>query len=254
MSSAQTVLADDPVVGDGLRRFRHLRAAAQRIRPLRRDAKRLALPFCSRLEARESPGFGPWALAGIMGEDIRARMQVLFEGEMSTVCSAERLYHYLLGDNADLASILDQGLLPLSSRQDSSRWKEIEAWRPGFYRKIYEDFAMPVLHVPFTNSGVFLTPIDFRSMPTGRLRERPRFTIPLDVVDPAASALTYVLAGRRVVRSLSPDTLEEASAIWSEELVRAWFGKDPSMVFYYVPQVAAYQEGGIRVRPEWLEK
>ncbi len=186
-------------------------------------------------------------------EDIRAGMQALFKGEMVTVCSTERLYHYLLGDDADQESILDQGLLPLSSRQGSARWKELEAWRPGFYQQIYEEFARPVLHVPYTNSGVFLTPIDFRSMPTARLRDRPRFAIPLDVLNPATSALTYVLTDRRVVRPLSASTLEETSAIWSEELVRVWFGKDPSKIFYYVPQVAAYQEGGIRVRPEWLE-
>lgn len=173
---------------------------------------------------------------------------------MGTVCSSERLYHYLLGDEIDLSSILDQGLLPLSSRQDSSRWKEIEAWRRGFYEQIYDAFARPVLHIPYTNSGVFLTPIDFRSTSTGTLRERPRFAIPLDAVDPTTSALTYVLDGRRVVRPLTPDTLEEAAAIWSEKLVQEWFGKDPSMMFFYVPQVAAYHEGGIRVRHEWLEK
>ena len=183
-------------------------------------------------------------------------MQVPFadEGEMDTVCSTERLYHYLLGDDVDLTSILDQGLIPLSSRLDSRRWKEIEAWRPGFYEQIYDAFARPILQVPYTNSGIFLTPIDFRSMSTGKLRGRPRFAIPLDALDPATSALTYVLGGCRVVRPCAPDTLEETAAIWSEDLVQAWFGKDPSMMFLYVPQVAAYQEGGIRVRPEWLEK
>lgn len=183
----------------------------------------------------------------------RNAVPIIGKGLLRTVCSTERLYHYLLGDAVDLASILEQGLVPLSGRPDSARWKEIEAWRPGFYRQIYQDFAVPVLHVPYTNSGVFLTPIDFRSMSRAKLRETPRFAIPLDAVDPATSALTYYLAGRRVVRPLTPDALAETAAIWSDDLVWAWFGKDPSMMFFYVPQVTAYQEGGIRVRPEWLE-
>jgi len=176
------------------------------------------------------------------------------QGGIGTVCSTERLYHYLLGDGTDLTAILEQGLLPLSSRPDSARWQELEAWRPGFYQQVFEDFARPVLNVPYTNSGVFLTPIDFRSMPTARLRDRPRFAIPLDAVDLTTTTVTYVLDGRRVVRALSRDALEETAAIWSEERVRTWFAKDSSMMFFYVPQVAAYQEGGILVRPEWLEE
>lgn len=163
------------------------------------------------------------------------------------------MYHYLLADDVDLASIFDKGLLPLSSRKDSRRWQEIEAWRPGFYEWIYESFAEPVLQTPYRNSGVFLTPIDFRSTCDSSLHGKARLAVPVDAIDPAASTLTYVLQGQRVVRPVTRQTLEDTASIWSEDLIQSWFSRDPSMMFFYVPQVAVYQDDGISVQPDWFD-
>ena len=90
------------------------------------------------------------------------------------VCSTDRLYHYLLGERADLAPILDHGLLPLSAMPQSARWQAVEAARPGIFRSLYGLFAEPLLGSEYRNSGVFLTPIDFRRLPDMTLALAPR--------------------------------------------------------------------------------
>lgn len=111
-----------------------------------------------------------------------------------------------------------------------------------------------MLKRPYTNSGVFLTPIDFRLMTGSPLSRHTRITIPLEAVDPDYSTLTYVLNDERVVLPLSVENLEQAALLWPEQRVREWFGKNPNMIFFYVPQVAVYREGGISICPEWIEK
>lgn len=170
------------------------------------------------------------------------------------VCSTDRLYHYLLDGDATLDSILEHGLLPLSDMPESERWQALERDMPGFYRDLYALFAEPVLRRPYSNSGVFLTPIDFRRMPDLPLAAHTRIAVPLAALDTWSAALTYELGGRRIVLPVSAATLEETARLWPEEMVRSWFGRDPGKLFLYVPQVASYREGGIRVRPEWVER
>lgn len=170
------------------------------------------------------------------------------------VCSTDRLYHYLLGGDAALGSILERGLLPLSAMPESERWRAIERDMPGFYRDLYARFAEPVLGPMYSNSGVFLTPIDFRRMPDLPLAARTRVAVPLAALDTGSATLTYELGGRRVVLPVSAATLEETARLWPEEMVRSWFRRDPGKLFLHVPQVATYGEGGIRVRPEWVER
>jgi len=56
-----------------------------------------------------------------------------------------------------------------------------------------------------------------------------------------------------VVFPLTKENLEQTAELWTPEMVREWFAKNPRMMFYYVPQVACYQEGGIPVDPAWVE-
>lgn len=168
-----------------------------------------------------------------------------------SILATGHLYHYLLDGPETLGSILERGLLPLSARPENPRWQRIN---PDLFRYVYALLAEPVLQRPYTNSGVFLTPIDFRALPDQPLSRATRIAVPLEGLDTNLATLTYELDGSRVVKPLNAAALEEAAGIWDEALVRAWFGRDQSRMFFYVPQVAAYQEGGIPVDPLWVEK
>lgn len=175
---------------------------------------------------------------------------------MSTiVCRTDRLYHYLFqADEGRIASMLEAGLQPLSAFPDSPRWREIQEVQPGFFERLYEMVAAPVLDRPYDNSGVFLTPIDFRLLPGTFLHDKPRFAVPVEQLDPAWTAVTYVLDDERVSLPLSEATMQAMAELWDESMVRSWFGRDQTKVFFYVPQVAAYQPGGIPVRAADLER
>jgi hypothetical protein len=173
--------------------------------------------------------------------------------DTTAVCRTDRLYHYLLGGEDAIPAILEQGLLPLSALPESERWRRIEAERTGFFRDLYTTFALPVLQRPFRHSGVFLTPIDFRLLPDLPLASTARITLPLTAIECQHATLTYELGGQRVVRPLAPETLEQTARAWPASRVRAWFGRDQSRLFFYVPQVAVYQDGTIPVRPDWIE-
>lgn len=170
------------------------------------------------------------------------------------VCSTERLYHYLLNGEESLPAILANGLLPLSAMPESSRWRQLEAEHPGFYRGLYAQFAEAVLRRPYSNSGIFLTPIDFRLLPELALVRVARISFPLDAIERESAVLTYADDGARVALPLTPETLAATARRWPSEAVRAWFGRDRSKLFFHVPQVAVYREGGIPVRAEWLER
>lgn len=158
------------------------------------------------------------------------------------VCSTTHLYHYFFEpEEGALDSILEHGIRPLSDFPDSKRWKQLEEHLPGFYQSVYELIAAPVLGEPYTNSGIFITPIDFRLLPESYLHDKPRFAIPIDRIDPARSVLSYVLDDERVNLPFSTQTLADIAAIWDGDLVTTWFGIDPTKVFFYVPQVGAYQ-------------
>ncbi|NUM46713.1 MAG: hypothetical protein HUU38_18570 [Anaerolineales bacterium] len=173
---------------------------------------------------------------------------------MSTfICSTTHLFHYLFNPEEDvLESFLTQGIRPLSDFPESDRWKQLEAHIPGFYKNLYAMFAEPVLQKPYPNSGIFITPIDFRQLPGTYLHEKPRFNIPVERLDPAWTVITYILNEERISLPFGQDALRQTAEIWDEAMIRAWFGKDNSRMFFYVPQVGVYQ-GRIEVKPEDFE-
>lgn len=168
----------------------------------------------------------------------------------STICSITHLFHYLFNPNEDaLDSFLTNGIRPLSDFPDSERWKQLQEHRPGFYEALYEMFAAPVLQKPYPNSGVFITPIDFRLLPGTYLHDKPRFNIPVERIDPAWTILTYVINEERISLPFGPEALQKTAELWDEAMIREWFGKDNTRMFFYVPQVGVYQ-GRIEVKRE----
>jgi hypothetical protein len=164
------------------------------------------------------------------------------------VCSSDTLYHYLFNPEAQVvASILENGLRPLSDFPESSRWKQIQSAYPGFFEWLYGEFAEPVLKKPYTNSGIFLSPIDFRRMPDSLMYDKLRINIPLERIDPQWAALSYVIDEQRRSYPINAETLEATAEFWTEDRVARWFGVDNTRLFFYVPQVVTYQEGGIQV-------
>lgn len=164
------------------------------------------------------------------------------------VCSTEFAFHSFLNKQDDqLPSTLANGLRPLSDFPDSQRWKRIEASVPGFYEGLYNAVAKPILGKPYANSGVFLSPIDFRLLPDSMLFDAKRIRIPLSRLDPAYSVLTYVWNDQRVSLPLTSETLAATAELWVDKNVMEWFAKDINKMFFYVPQIAAYQPGGIPV-------
>ena len=64
---------------------------------------------------------------------------------------------------------------------------------------------------------------------------------PIDRLESAQTMLTYVYEDERVSMPFTPKNLQATAELWTEDMVRKWFGIDNSKVFFYVPQVAAYQ-------------
>jgi hypothetical protein len=160
----------------------------------------------------------------------------------STVCSTTHLYHYLFNPTDDAVdSFLKHGIRPLSDFPDSPRWKQLQENRPGFYENLYKMMAEPVLQKPYVNSGIFITPIDFRLLPGTYLHNKPRFNIPIGRIDQEWAVMTYVINDKRICLPFGADALEEVAELWEEKMVREWFGVDNTKMFFYVPQVAAYQ-------------
>ena len=121
---------------------------------------------------------------------------------------------------------------------------------PDFFKNLYAMMAEPILNKPYSNSGIFLTPIDFYQLPGTILYQRPRMRIPIERIDPEWAILTYELNQARISEKLSREALAKIAKLWTANLVREWFGKDPHRVFYFVPQVVAYQPGGIAILRE----
>jgi len=164
-----------------------------------------------------------------------------------TVCSSTYLFHYMFNPDQDsLDSFLQNGIRPLSDFPESERWKQLEEHMPGFYENLYKMMAEPVLQKPYPNSGIFITPIDFRLLPGTYLHDKPRFRIPIERIDPEMTVITYVLDDERIVLPFTIEYLENVARVWDAEKVMRWFAVDKSKVFFYVPQVAAYQ-GNIEV-------
>lgn len=171
------------------------------------------------------------------------------------VCSADYAYHALLNPEFDkVESILKNGLRPLSDFPESERWQQIEKQMPGFYKNLYENIAQPIIHKPYSNSGIFVTPIDFQHLPDSMMNNKTRIKIPISRLDPEYCVLTYVLNEERVSLALTPENLQKTAEIWDADLVQTWFAKDISRMFFYVPQVAVYQPQGISVQQEDIEE
>ncbi len=165
------------------------------------------------------------------------------------VCKTDRLYHYLLGGDSVLDSIRQQGLLPLSDLPPVEHWHETMA----FYRALYEGLVQPYLKKPWVNSGVFLTPIDFRAIPGSLLANRTRVAVPLSAIPVDSAVLTYQTDGPRTGMACTAENLKATADRWTAEMVQTWFGRDRTKLFFHVPQVAVYQLGGLRIDPAWIE-
>lgn len=171
------------------------------------------------------------------------------------VCSTEYVYHALLNPDFDkVEAILKDGLRPLSDFTESDRWKQLEEHMPGFYRNLYEAIAQPIIKKPYSNSGIFVTTIDFQKLPDSFMNNKTRIKIPIAQLDPAYCVLTYVINEERVSLELTQENLEKAADLWTAEMVQEWFAKDHTKIFYFVPQVAVYQPQGISVHPENVEE
>jgi len=166
------------------------------------------------------------------------------------VCSRDRLYHYLLDPLVAVEAILRDGLLPFSSQD--ARGRPYHDIKLGLYRDLYREFAEPWLKRPYENSGVFLTPIDFSLIEGHRLARLTRVALPLHALDSTMSRLTWIEADERVVRPLSPESLDEAASLWTAERVGEWFGNDRNRTFFFVPRVWTYQ-GKIPIEGSWVE-
>lgn len=165
------------------------------------------------------------------------------------VCSTTHVFHYLFNDGDEMAqSLLKVGLRPLSYFGETERWKQIQAHRPGMFKWIYEEFAKPVVQKESVdNSGIFVTPIDFYKLLNTFLHDKRRVAVPLERIDSEWTTVTYELNGERKSLPFTQKTMEAVADLWREDLVREWFGKDNSKVFFYVPQIATYQPNGIPV-------
>jgi len=169
------------------------------------------------------------------------------------VCSTTHLFHYMFNPKQEsLDSFLQNGIRPLSDFPDSQRWIELEEQMPGFYENLYKMMAEPVLKKPYSNSGIFITPIDFRLLPGTYLHDKPRFRIPVKRLDPEMTVITYILDDERIVLPFAAEHLENIASTWDEKMVRRWFAVDQTKVFFYVPQVAAYQ-GKIEIQKDDFE-
>jgi hypothetical protein len=171
------------------------------------------------------------------------------------ICSTTHVYHYMFEPGQEVVdSILQTGLRPLSDFPESERWKQIEGVYPGVFKMLYGLFAQPVLQKPYCNSGVFVSPIDFRQMPESFMYQKPRVVLPLERFDKEWSALSYEYEGQRLSLPLTRQNLEKTAELWTPELVQRWFAVDNRAVFFYVPQVVTYQPGGVKVYPQEIEQ
>jgi hypothetical protein len=159
------------------------------------------------------------------------------------VVSTTHLFHYAVARDSDFDAILREGLRPLSDFPDSDRWREIEQHAPGFFERLYSLVAEPVLGVPYERSGIFLTPIDFRLLPGSLLHDRARINIPVERIDSGSAVLTWERDDGRISLPFAPTSLERARREWDADAIESWFGRDPTRLFFHVPQVAAYQPG-----------
>lgn len=161
---------------------------------------------------------------------------------MALVCSTEFVFHnFFTPDPSLIESVLHLGLRPLSDFPESERWQQIEKEVPGFFERLYDDIAAPVIGKPYQNSGIFVSPIDFRLLPGSYFFDRPRVRIPVARLEPEYSCLTYVWEEERVILPLEERSLLDTARLWTADKVMDWFARDQTKVFFYVPQIVTYQ-------------
>jgi len=176
------------------------------------------------------------------------------KGDRMRVCSTTFVFHALLNSEfSTVEPILKNGLRPLSDFPDSERWQQLEKHMPGFYQNLYEQIAQPVINKPYSNSGIFVTPIDFQKSPSPFMSNNVRIKIPVTRLDPEYCVITYVLNEERIALPLTSENLEQTAEIWNAKMVQTWFAKDTSKMFFYVPQIAVYQPQGIPVMQDDIE-
>ncbi len=169
---------------------------------------------------------------------------------MMKICSTEFVYHVSLNPEMENRTrIIEEGLRPLSDFPDSDRWKQLEEQMPDFYKNLYEMLAKPILKRDYENSGIFVSPIDFQKLPKSFMYNKDRFELPVERLDPEYCVLTWVIDEERISLPLTAANLEMCAEIWTTDMVEKWFAKDNTKIFFYVPQIAVYQPGGIKVFP-----
>ena len=171
---------------------------------------------------------------------------------MVKVCTTDRLYHYLFNGEESIDAILAEGLLPLSALSNQPRWLSLNQRFPDLFKSLYTLFAEPILKEPYRNSGIFLTPIDFRKMPDQPLSGFRRIVVPTTALDATMTTITYEWMAKRVVMAFSQTSLEQVRDLWTDDLVRSWFGRDRYRLFFSVPQVVSYQ-GNVPIQHSWVE-
>lgn len=171
------------------------------------------------------------------------------------VCSTDFVFHALLNPELErIDSILTNGLRPLSDFPDSERWQEIQREMPGFFEGLYDMVAKSVIGKPYMNSGIFVSPIDFQLLPDSFMNNKTRVRIPISRINPDYAVLTYVIDNERISIPFSPENLKDTAEVWTADMVNQWFAVDHTKIFFYVPQIAVYQPGGIPVVSEDIEK
>ena len=65
---------------------------------------------------------------------------------------------------------------------------------------------------------------------------------------------TNMVNEERISLPFTPKNLRQAADLWTAVMVTTWFGKDPSKVYYHLPQIAVYQPSGIPVEPANIEQ
>lgn len=159
------------------------------------------------------------------------------------VCETQYLFHYSIQAVSEgMTGIMKDGLRPLSDFPDSERWQQIESAVPGFYKMLYEQMGgLKIIQKPYTNSGIFLTPINFRKLPGSLFYDKPRLRIPLSRIDTDNAFLMYVLDDERISLPVTSETMQDMANIWTADMVTTWFAKDQRKIFFHVPQIATYQ-------------
>lgn len=165
-------------------------------------------------------------------------------------CSVTHVFHYLRpdADPRSVDSILRRGLLPLSSMPEHPQYAEQLDADPDRFTRRYAELAEPVLGKAYSNSGVFFTTIDFRRLPGSPLENGIRFALPLARLDADWTVVTDQLGDddRRCL-PFDAGSLAAVAKVWTAGAIGRWLGAHPRGYFFHVPQIIAFQPGGVPI-------